>query len=85
MSETTAENKLSVMSLILAIVALITSWALIGIGFGVAAVAVGSVAKAQARRGTATSPGVALAGVLLGIVSIALGLAALYFSLTNHG
>lgn len=84
MSETTAANKLSVMSLILAIVALVTSWALIGIGFGIAAVATGSVARLRVSRGTATGAGVALAGIVLGIVSLVLGFAALYLSLTQR-
>jgi hypothetical protein len=56
-------------SVILGVLALLTSWLVIGFGFGIAAVATGAVARAQATPGT-RKPATAAVGIALGVVSI---------------
>jgi Domain of unknown function (DUF4190) len=68
-------NEVGVASLLVGLVALATCWLLIGVPFGVAAVITGDVARRRVRRGEANNPRIALAGIVLGAVSIAAGLA----------
>jgi hypothetical protein len=63
-------DKLGVVSLILGFVALITSWVVIGIFFGLAAIVTGSVGRSRAKRSGTPGAGVATAGMVLGVVSI---------------
>jgi hypothetical protein len=67
------QKRCNVASLILGALALVTSWLAIGIGFGVAAVAAGVVARAQAKPG-ARKPSTAGVGIALGLASIIVGL-----------
>ena len=69
-------NQFGVASLILGISALITSWALIGILFGVVAVLMGDIGRRRAARGEANNPRTAIAGMVLGAVAIVIGLIA---------
>jgi hypothetical protein len=59
-------------SLIMGAVALVTSWLVIGIGFGVAAVATGVVARSHATPGARRTPMAAIS-ITLGVVSILIG------------
>jgi hypothetical protein len=70
-------NGLGIVSLILGVVALVTSWLVVGVLFGIAALAVGLAARARVTRGEANNRGIAIAGIALGVVAIAVGLAAL--------
>ncbi|OBH99066.1 DUF4190 domain-containing protein [Mycobacterium sp. E2733] len=67
-------NEMGVASLLVGLVALLTCWMLIGVPFGVAAVITGDIARRRAQRGEANNPRIALAGMALGVVSIAAGL-----------
>jgi hypothetical protein len=70
-------NETGVASLILGVVSLLTCWLLIGVPFGVAAVITGDVARRRVQRGEANNPRIAMAGVVLGAVSIAAGIVAI--------
>ncbi|EFG75476.1 hypothetical protein HMPREF0591_4576 [Mycobacterium parascrofulaceum ATCC BAA-614] len=59
------------------LVALVTCWLLIGVPFGIAAVITGDIARRRVQRGEANNPRMALAGMVLGAVSIAAGLVAI--------
>lgn len=68
-------NGLGIASLVLAIVALLFVWSVLGgVILGVAATAVGVAAHARVRRGEANNGGVAIAGVVLGILAVVVGL-----------
>lgn len=70
------KDKLGVVSLILGLVALITSWVLIGFFFGFAAVLTGAIGRSRAKRGLAAGSGAATAGVILGAVAMVAALIA---------
>ena len=70
-------NEVGVASLLVGIVALITCWLLIGVPFGIAAVITGDVGRRRVQRGEANNPRIALAGMVLGAVSIVAGLVAI--------
>jgi hypothetical protein len=70
-------NEVGVASLLVGLVALGTCWLLIGVPFGIAAVITGDVARRRVQRGEANNPRIALAGIILGAISIAAGLAAI--------
>jgi uncharacterized protein DUF4190 len=70
-------NEVGVASLLVGIVALITCWLLIGVPFGIVAVITGDVARRRVQRGEANNPRIAVAGMVLGAVSIAAGLASI--------
>jgi formate hydrogenlyase subunit 3/multisubunit Na+/H+ antiporter MnhD subunit len=70
-------NQFGTASLILGTAALISCWLLIGVPLGVAAVVTGDIARGRVRRGEATNPRFAIAGMALGAVAIAAGLAIL--------
>ena len=85
MSQRTSPDKFGVASLLLGVVALVTSVLVIGIGFGVAAVVIGFKARASVQRGEASHAGSATVGIVLGVVSIVAGLAAVgYYWLGTH-
>ncbi len=63
-------------ALVVGILALITSWTVIGgVLLGLLAVILGFLALRKARRGLATGRGRAIAGVILGLLSIAIAVA----------
>ncbi len=70
-------NEVGVASLLVGVVALLTCWLLIGVPFGVAAVITGDIARRRVQRGEANNPRIAMAGIVLGAVSIAAGLVAI--------
>ena len=68
-------NGLGIGALVLAIVGLLLCWTIAGgVIFGVVAVIMGLVARGRVKRGEADNGGVALAGVVLGFLSILAGL-----------
>jgi hypothetical protein len=63
-------NGLGVASLVVGIVALLSSWTIFGgLALGVIAATMGASARGRFRRGQATNGGVAIAGIVLGIVA----------------
>ncbi|KKC04761.1 DUF4190 domain-containing protein [Mycobacterium nebraskense] len=70
-------NEMGVASVLVGLVALLTCWMLIGVPFGIAAVITGDIARRRVQRGEANNPRIALAGMVLGAVSIAAGLVAI--------
>jgi formate hydrogenlyase subunit 3/multisubunit Na+/H+ antiporter MnhD subunit len=74
-------NQVGVASLILGVSALATCWLLLGVPLGVAAVVTGDFARRKVTRGEADNPRIATAGLVLGVVAILAGLAAIgYYS-----
>ncbi len=71
---TSPRNGLAVASLLIGVVALVTAPIVVGLGLGIAALAMGLVARGRVKRGEATSGGVAIAGIVLGILATAIGL-----------
>ena len=70
------KNGLGVAALVVAIIALIGSFSVVGgILLGIVAVILGFIARGRAKSGEATNGGVALAGIILGVFSIIAGLA----------
>ncbi len=68
-------NGLGTAALVVAVIALIGSFSVVGgIVGGVVAVVLGLVGRARVKRGEATNGGVALAGVILGVFAIVIGL-----------
>jgi uncharacterized membrane protein YjgN (DUF898 family) len=71
----TTQNGLGIASLVIAIIALMTVWSVTGgIIFGSVAVAIGFAARGRVKRGEATNHRVTVTGIVLGIVSIVVGL-----------
>jgi Domain of unknown function (DUF4190) len=68
-------NGLGIAALVLAIVGLLMCWTVVGgVILGIAAVVMGFIGRGRAKRGEADNGGVALAGVLLGFLSVLAGL-----------
>ena len=63
-------NGFGITALVLGILALLLGVVLVGALFGVAAIVFGFLCRARARRGEATNGGMAVAGIILGIVGI---------------
>jgi hypothetical protein len=69
-------NGLGVTALVVAIVALLSSFSVVGgIILGIVAVIIGFAGRSRVKRGEANNGGVALAGVILGFLAIIVGLA----------
>lgn len=69
-------NGLGTTALIIAIVALLSSFTVVGgVILGIVAVIIGFAGRGRAKRGEANNGGVALAGVILGFLAIIIGLA----------
>ncbi len=68
-------NGLGIGSLVLALVALVATVTIFGGPIlGIAATAMGFTARRRVKRGEATGGGVAMAGIVLGIVAVVVGL-----------
>jgi hypothetical protein len=69
-------NGLGVAALVLGILGLLIAWVpvfgILGLLLGVAAVILGFLGRGRAKRGEATNPGAALAGIILGFLAVAL-------------
>lgn len=69
------KNGLGIAALVIAILALLSVWSVVGgIVLGVVAVIIGFVARSRFKRGEATNGGVAIAGIVLGFLAIAVSL-----------
>jgi hypothetical protein len=74
-------NQFGVASLILGVVALLSSWLLIGVPLGIAALLTADIARRRVKRGEANNPRTAMAGMVLGVIAILAGLVAIgYYS-----
>lgn len=72
-------NGLGVASLLLAIAGLVTALSVLGgVGLGIAAVLLGSLGHARVKRGEADNGGIAIAGVVLGVLAIVAGIACVF-------
>ena len=71
----TPKNGLGIASLVVAIIALFTVFG--GIVLGVVAVILGFLGRGRVQRGEATNGGVAIAGIVLGVLSILVSVAAI--------
>lgn len=69
------KNGLGLASLIVAIISLLTVFG--GLVLGIVAVILGVIGRGRAKRGEATNGGVALAGIVLGALSILVSIAAI--------
>ena len=68
-------NGLGIGALVVAIVALVSSFSIVGgIVLGLVAVVLGFLGRARVKRGEADNGGVALAGIVLGVVAVIAGL-----------
>lgn len=69
-------NTLGVAALVLGILALLTSWTVVGgCVLGVGAIVLGVIARERARRGEATNGGLATAGIVAGVLGLLLSAA----------
>lgn len=69
-------NGLGIAALVLGLLALFTSWTVIGgILFGLLAIILGIVGRGRAKRGEANNGGMALAGVILGALGLLISVA----------
>lgn len=69
------KNGLGTASLVLAIIGLVLCFSIAGgIVLGLCAIIIGFIARGRVKRGEATNGGVAMAGILLGIVAVIAGL-----------
>jgi uncharacterized protein DUF4190 len=69
-------NGLGVTSLVLATIALLSVWSVVGgIILGLTAVVIGFLARGRVKRGTANNGGVAIAGIVLGALAVIVGVA----------
>jgi Domain of unknown function (DUF4190) len=68
-------NRLGTASLLIAIAALLFVWSILGgVVLGTVAAAIGCAARERIKRGEANNNGVAVTAIVLGIVSIVVGL-----------
>jgi ABC-type Fe3+-siderophore transport system permease subunit len=66
-------NGLGTAALVVGIIALLTCWTVIGgIVLGILAIVLGAVGRGRAKRGEASNEGVALAGLIVGALGLAL-------------
>lgn len=79
-------NGLGIAALIIGVIALLSSWLGVGGLIGIAAVILGFVARARVKRGEANNGGVAMAGIVIGVIAIiaALAVAALWVLLIRN-
>jgi hypothetical protein len=63
-------NRLAVISVVLGVIGLFTSLIFIGIGFGIAAVVTGFIARSQAIRGETRKSAAAVVGIVTGLTAI---------------
>ncbi|WP_405134130.1 DUF4190 domain-containing protein [Nocardia sp. NBC_01388] len=73
--ESPKSKGLAITAMILGILALLSSWTVLGgIGFGLFAVILGVIALMKARKGTSGGSGMALTGLILGLLSLIIGI-----------
>lgn len=76
-------NGLGVAALVLGVLAVLTCWTVIGgIVLGLIAIVLGVLGRGRARRREADNGGMALAGLVLGVVGLALSAALVAFGLS---
>lgn len=77
---TAPRNGLGIAALVTAIVAMVATFTIFGgIALGIVAVILGFVARGRVKRGEADNGGVALTGIILGVVAILVSVALIFF------
>jgi hypothetical protein len=71
---------LAITALVLGILALLSSWFFVGGALGLIAIVIGIIAVMQASKGKAGGKGMAITGVILGVVSVLITAAVLAFT-----
>ncbi len=62
---------LALAALVVGVLALVTSWTIVGgVVLGIAAIVLGVLARGRVRKGTGDGKGLATAGIVLGVVSL---------------
>lgn len=74
-AQTAPKNGLGIASLVVAIIGLLSVFG--GIVLGVVAVILGFLGRGRAKRGEATNGGVAMAGIVLGVLGVVVGIVAI--------
>ena len=69
------KNGMGVASLVLGILAILTGWFFVGGVFGVLAIVFGAIGRGRAKRGEANNGGMAIAGLVCGVVGILVAIA----------
>ena len=79
-------NGLGTAALVLGLLALLTCWTVLGgLGLGLLAVVLGALGRGRAKRREATNGGMALTGIILGVISILLAGALIAFLASDTG
>jgi hypothetical protein len=72
---TAPKNGLGIAALVVAIFALVSCWTVVGgVILGIVAVILGIVGRSRAKSGQATNGGIAIAGILLGVLGVIVSL-----------
>ncbi|MEO6881456.1 MAG: DUF4190 domain-containing protein [Mycobacteriaceae bacterium] len=74
-------NGFGIAALVLGIVSIPAGFIVVGIVFGIAAVVLGFLGRSRVKRGEANNGGLAIAGIITGILGILIGVGALVFIL----
>jgi len=73
------KNGMGIAALVLGVLALLTGFFIIGGLFGLVAIVLGIIGSRRAKRGLATNRGMAITGVILGVIGVLLTVAVLAF------
>ncbi|MBF5083561.1 DUF4190 domain-containing protein [Quadrisphaera sp. INWT6] len=73
------KNALGIAALVLGVLALLTGFFIIGGLFGLVAIVLGIIGSRRAKRGLATNRGMAITGIILGVIGVLLTVAVLAF------
>lgn len=74
------KNTLGIVALVLAILAILTSWTIVGgVILGLAAIILGFLARSRVKKGLATNGTAAIVSIVLGIIGLLLSIALVVF------
>lgn len=72
-------NGMGIAALVLGILAILTCWFIVGGFFGLLALIFGIIGRGKAKRGEASNGGMALTGIILGVISMLVAIVFLVF------